>query len=401
MKNLNILLVEDNPGDVVLLQDALAEDSRGVSIAVVSCLQDALTKLRNHRFDAVLLDLDLPDSSGAGTISLTSTAAPDVAIIVMTGAADGDAASQAIWRGAQDYLPKGSADGAMILRSIRYAIERKQAETALKQARNELDLKVRERTAELQQALDDLKQEVRQRLAAEQERRVAETRVLETAEREQRRIGRDLHDSIQGSLAGISMMLHVLSENIRRRQVASEQLALSAENIAKTVQETLEQTRSLARSLCPIDLGGEGLAKALQRLAETTASLFRVPCEFTCDPGAQMSDEAAAAHLYYISREAVNNAVKHSRAKRIVIRLDVREGQVVLSVIDDGLGMPAGWKSSPGMGLKTMSYRAAMIGGRLSVGAVEGGGTLVECTMPLVYVSEVAEQCTCASAAGK
>ncbi len=394
MPDLSILLVEDNPGDAVLLREALAADL-SVRVTVAPTLGEALAALAERSFGAVLLDLDLPDSSGAGTISRTSDACPEVPIIVMTGGADDDAASQAIGRGAQDYLPKGSADGAMILRAVRYAIERKQAETAIKQAHDELDRKVRERTEELRLAMEDLRQEVRQRLAAENDRREAETAVLETAEREQRRIGRDLHDSIQGSLAGIGMMLHVLACNIRRQQRPAEELAATAEDIGKTVQETLEQTRSLARGLCPVDLGGEGLVGALARLAETTASLFGVPCEFTCDRAVPLWGEAAAAHLYFITREAVSNAVKHSRAKRIDVRLQVRQGRVALSVTDDGRGLPEGWRAGAGMGMKTMLYRASMVGGQLSVGAAAGGGTVVECTLPAPCAGEAEERRSC------
>jgi len=166
-KPLNILLIEDNPADAELLRDVLAPGGHA-TLTRVSELAEGLKAARWGAFDAVLLDLTLPDSFGLQTISDAAAALPAMPIIIMTGLADESVALEAVRRGAQDYLLKGQTDQATVLRAIRYAIDRKQAEAALQKAHDELEHKVKVRTADLAGAVEDLQAEVRQRLAIEQ-----------------------------------------------------------------------------------------------------------------------------------------------------------------------------------------------------------------------------------------
>ena len=175
--DLKILVIEDNPGDVALLKDTLAGDSH-LHLTCVASLAEGVAAAQQDRFNAVLLDLTLPDSSGLGTIALANEALPALPIVVMTGVSDEQTALQAIRQGAQDYLFKGAADRPTILRAVRYAIDRKQTHLALQQANDELERKVQERTAELRRALDELQEEILQRLATEEELRRAEREVL-------------------------------------------------------------------------------------------------------------------------------------------------------------------------------------------------------------------------------
>ncbi len=142
---LRLLLVEDSPADAQLLQDQLHERCPGqYAITVSAALGEARSALVQQVFDAVLLDLSLPDSQGPETIDRLAAWAPDLPIIIFTGAADERIAMEAIRRGAQDYLLKGQADGAMIVRAIRYAIDRKRAENSLRAQRRELEAKNKE-----------------------------------------------------------------------------------------------------------------------------------------------------------------------------------------------------------------------------------------------------------------
>jgi PAS domain S-box-containing protein len=146
---LKILLVEDNPGDAGLLQATLDGRYPGqYATTTVATLAEAKALLARQALDAVLLDLSLPDSQGLETIGRLAVAAPNVPIVVLTGVADEGIAMEAVRFGAQDYLLKGQADGAMIARAIRYAIDRQQAEEALRAQREELEKK----NEELQEA---------------------------------------------------------------------------------------------------------------------------------------------------------------------------------------------------------------------------------------------------------
>jgi len=132
-----ILLVEDNRADAVLLQDMLMRDARGqFELAWTTSLRETLDRVQRERFDAVLLDLSLPDSHGLATIRQFSAAAPAMPILVMTGLADEEIASEAIRCGAEDYLVKGQTDVRLIGRAIHYAIDRKRAEKWLKAAKD-------------------------------------------------------------------------------------------------------------------------------------------------------------------------------------------------------------------------------------------------------------------------
>jgi signal transduction histidine kinase len=131
---LRILLVEDNPGDVRLVREMLAEGSKQLvfKIEQVDTLAAGIEKTRRDRFDAILLDLGLPDSKGLETFYNLHAVSPDVPIVVLTVLHDEDAAIEAVRGGAQDYLIKGRLEGELLTRGILYSIERKRSEGVLR-----------------------------------------------------------------------------------------------------------------------------------------------------------------------------------------------------------------------------------------------------------------------------
>ena len=140
-----ILLVEDSPSDARLLQQGLKEVQGAIfTVTWVEHLADALLKLGEQTFDVGLLDLTLPDSSGNATYQRIQKAAPSLPLVVLTGASDEAAGTEAIREGVQDYLSKGSVSGATVARVIRYAIERKQSTAALHHLNTELEQRVNE-----------------------------------------------------------------------------------------------------------------------------------------------------------------------------------------------------------------------------------------------------------------
>jgi PAS domain S-box-containing protein len=206
------------------------------------------------------------------------------------------------------------------------------------------------------------------------ERKRLEKEILDISEREQRRIGQDLHDGLCQHLAGIELMSQVLEQKLARRSKAA---AARAGDIAKNVREAISHTRLLARGLSPVTLESEGLMSALQELALNTQKIFGVACKLDCDPPVLVEDYPAATHLFRLAQEAVSNAIKHGKAKRILIRLKEERGRITLSVIDNGSGFPAQVPKSEGMGLQIMQSRAGMIGGTLTIERNAVGGTSV------------------------
>jgi DNA-binding response OmpR family regulator len=129
MRDPKILMIEDNPGDVALVEELLrSAPSSHATLFHDETLSDALATLRATMPDAILLDLNLPDSSGIGTLRKVRSVAPDAPIIVFTGLDDESTGLLAIREGAQDYLVKGEIDSRLLTRTVRYAIERKHLE---------------------------------------------------------------------------------------------------------------------------------------------------------------------------------------------------------------------------------------------------------------------------------
>ena len=205
-----------------------------------------------------------------------------------------------------------------------------------------------------------------------------EREVQEISESEKRRIGQDLHDGLGQYLTGIACMVKVVEQKLANRDLAE---AGDVKKITAMVNETISQARDLARGLCPVELENNGLQAALAELA-SRVSRTNVNCVLKAPTFTKVYDNAAAIHLYRIAQEAVNNAVKHGRAKNITIGLNTQNNQVELTVHDDGCGFPKTPPRSGGMGLRVMNYRAGMIGATISVTPAESCGTLVRCVMP-------------------
>ncbi len=211
------------------------------------------------------------------------------------------------------------------------------------------------------------------------ERRRLEEEVLRISEREQRRIAQDLHDGLGQQLAGISCLSNTLSQKLAQ-QGSPE--AEKAARISKLLDGAVNVTHSLAHGLHPVEAEPAGLMSALENLAASVRDLFRVSCRFKCGHPVLMAENFVATHLYRIAQEAVTNALKHGRSKRIDIVLSATPEQTMLEVRDDGVGFEKGVPPRKGLGLRTMTHRAGKIGGTLLIRKGDGGGTEVVCTVP-------------------
>src|ERR1700733_332666 len=212
------------------------------------------------------------------------------------------------------------------------------------------------------------------------ERQRLQKTILEISGREQRRIGQDLHDGLGQHLTGIAFMSKVLQQKLAESALPE---SADADKILKLVNVAVSKSRELARGLLPVMSGTHGLTSGLKQLASEVEDLFKISCRFDCDDQVLIGDVDVATHLYHIAQEAVNNAIKHGKAKHVIIRLSSFKKVCTLTITDDGVGIPDIPNSDSGMGLHIMKYRASMIGGTLQVGRASHGGTSIDCAFPL------------------
>ncbi|MHC4213276.1 MAG: PAS domain S-box protein [Planctomycetota bacterium] len=250
--------------------------------------------------------------------------------------------------------------------------ERKQAEEDLRQYRLHLEELVKGRTQELTVANEQLLRENEQRKSLERQ-------ILEISEREQRRIGQELHDSIGQQFTGIAFMTKVLEQRLSSKLPKE---AASAAQIAKLVNQATEQARSLAKGLHPIDLEAGSLTSALEDLAVGTQNLFGIRCTFNCNKQIETGNTTIAVNVYRIVQEAINNAIKHGNAHNISIKMVLEGDKSVLTIENDGSVFPD-TIDSKGMGLQIMNHRAELIDGLLEVRKGAKGGAVVTCAFPM------------------
>ena len=165
-------------------------------------------------------------------------------------------------------------------------------------------------------------------------------------------------------------------------QADSRAEGAQAKEIGQLTRRAITYARELAHGMFPVELHAAGLAGALRDLASRTKALFRIDCRFRGESSPHIHDQVAQIHLYRIAQEAVRNAVSHGKAGQIVIGLKTGENRIVLSVRDNGAGIPFKPPKSKGLGLRIMDHRASVLGGSVLVRKSPKGGTTVVCSIP-------------------
>jgi PAS domain S-box-containing protein len=245
---------------------------------------------------------------------------------------------------------------------------RKRAEVALQRSREALKQVVEQRTKELRVANAELKNEIERRKGLEGE-------ILAVSDREQQRLGQELHDGLCQHLTAVAFMARSVALRLKNHRVID---AADIEKIAELVNNAATDTRNLSQALHRADIDSAGFITALEDLVDR--EIWRIPCRLEVKPAFHINDDAAAAQLYRIAREAVINANKHAQARQIVVKLEHLRKGMALHVIDDGVGLARQEpKLKQGLGLHIMNYRAQLAGGRLEIDSPKTGGTRVSC----------------------
>ncbi|MGN6553490.1 MAG: PAS domain S-box protein [Verrucomicrobiota bacterium] len=259
------------------------------------------------------------------------------------------------------------------LSSITDITRLKQAETALRRSHEELETRVRERTAALSQANSQLQ-------SAMAERRRLEHELLEITEKERRRIGLDLHDDLGQQLSGIALMVKGLQLKLAK-QGASD--AKEAGKIHKLIQRAMDHASDVAHDLATLDFVQKDLPTALQELCRHAKNSFKITCQFETDNAIPSLDSNVVRQLYKITQEALTNAIKHGKTTRVGIVLAKDIDHLQLTIRSNGLPFPSVVGQNAGMGLRIMTYRASLIEGSVEIKPGRPEGTVVSCSVPL------------------
>jgi len=248
--------------------------------------------------------------------------------------------------------------------------ERKKAEAALQKSKAVLEERVRERTHALRAANKELAGEIARRKGLEGQ-------ILEISDREQQRLGQELHDGLCQHLTAVAFMARSVASRLKNHRVIE---VGDVEKIAQLVNDAATDTRNLSRALHRVDVDAAGLVDALQDLVDR--EIWKTPCLLEAKPSFHLDDDMAASHLYRIAREAVINANKHAQARKIVVQLERSRKGIVLRVTDDGVGFRNEPKLTRGLGFHIMNYRAQSMGGRLEITSGKKRGACVVCYLP-------------------
>jgi signal transduction histidine kinase len=343
--NVRILIVDDDEGLGILMADALGAEGYQVETALSG--RAALASLEKRTPDLMLLDLKLSDVDAPDLLEKLQRAETRVPFLVVTGQGDERVAVEVMKRGALDYVMKDTAMLDLLPAVVKRSLEGLARERALK--------------------------------AAEIERTRLEHEVLAASERERHSIGADLHDGLGQLLTAVELMCTALKEDAAR---IDPPLAVRLDQMGGMLREAVAQTRFLARGLVPVGGGPDALHHGLVALADRTNGLGRTTCTFKTTGVVEIGNAVATGHLYRIAQEAVNNAVKHARARHIGLRLARKAGTVLLEIEDDGVGLVRE-SEGKGAGLGLMRHRAQLIGAELTIKTKRGGGVVVSCRLPL------------------
>ncbi|MEC4817647.1 MAG: hybrid sensor histidine kinase/response regulator, partial [Scytonema sp. PMC 1069.18] len=379
---MNILLIEDNLAEARLLQEFLKQaKSNEFCLVHVKRLGEALQELRRATYDVILLDLTLPDSEGLASLAPLISQAPSVPIVVLTNTNDDELALEAVRRGAQDYLVKRQVNAGGLIRSLRYAIERKQALETLRAVNEVLEVRVQERTAEL-------------------------VKVQEISQFKSEFVSMLSHD-IRSPLNTIQLIAGLLQNSgdklPKEKKTSHFQLIRSAiKNVAQLLDEVSflgkADSGNLYCEFQPLNLE----SFCYQLVEETQLSVQEKHLTLVLTTvgkfGEALWDESLLRHIL---SNLLNNAIKYSpQGGTIRFQLLRQPKKVIFQIQDEGIGIPqedqknlfqpfhrasnVGSIPGSGLGLSIVKKCVDTLGGEISVHSEVGVGSTFAVKLPII-----------------
>jgi signal transduction histidine kinase len=408
-ETLRLLLVEDSEDDALFLLRTLRKAAFEIISQRVESEQQMRNALAREPWDFVISDFILPGFGGMAALQVLRSMELDLPFIIVSGHIGEDIAVDAMKAGAHDYVMKDKL--ARLVPAVRRELAeaevrraRKKAEQELaakavelerhvaqlrateeelrqknehlRKASEELEGRVRERTADLSAALGELRRHMMERSRLENE-------LLEITEKERQRIGLDLHDDLGQHLHGIGLMMEALHMKLLQRQ---SDLAPDVNKIKTRLSRAISYTHDLAHDLASLELRAKDLSTALNDLVTHIEESFEISCKLSLTGEIPHLPPNTVEHLYKIAQEAATNAIKHAQGTVISFDLLSKDGTLSINIKNDGRPFPADIEVNDRMGLKIMKYRAHVLGGTFDIRSEEGF-TVIGCTIPLPEAS--------------
>jgi len=386
--------MEDNEGLALLFQKILTD--KGFLVDIAADGRDGLEKYETGSYDILVLDHDMPEIDGLEVARILAGRNELPPTIMVTGAGNESIAVEAMKIGVGDYIVKDVNNSFFdlippiidrLLNQRRLEHDHKRAQEELKKTKDELEIRVRDRTAELNKLNVDLKHELAERVRAEsllreseQRLRYLSSRLMQAQENERKRISGELHDSIGQSLTSIKMRV----ENIKRRTDHTDEDTLDM--LTSTIDltgQTIEEVRRIVMDLRPSTLDDLGLIATLNWFVrEHRGGSEEMTVETTISLEEDDIPHRLKIILFRFIQEAFNNIVKHSGADSISILLERKDERLLLEIKDNGSGFDIDmFNSSPrrysSMGLTSMRERIEFSGGRFHISSKINEGTQV------------------------
>jgi PAS domain S-box-containing protein len=202
--------------------------------------------------------------------------------------------------------------------------------------------------------------------------KLLEKRLMQVGDKERQEIGQNLHDDLCPHLIGIASLVTVLKGDIENQ---NHQRVVLADKVVHLIDDAIGKTRSLARGLCPVHMVSHGIGAALEELIHNAQYISGIDFQVQVDTSIEFHDNSVATHLYYIAREGVFNAIKHSGAKMITLSMLKENEFVHLCIKDNGKGLNI-TAEKRGIGLQIMAYRAKIINSEFEISSTENGSNI-------------------------
>lgn len=354
---LHVLVIEDDEDDYILVRSLLAEiPEREFHVDWAKDYDAALQKMCRDPYDVYLLDYRLGGRDGLSLLKEAILKGCNAPVIFLTGEASYAVDVEAMRTGAADYIVKGRIDGHLLERSIRYAIERKRAEDALRESEKQL--------------------------------RYLSTRLLTVQEEERTRLAQEIHDSIGQTLAAIKFGLE--SALGAKGKDRAEAMAQCLESLVPNVRSAIDEVRRIYMDLRPTVLDDFGIVAAVGWYCrEFEKSYPNIAIHARVDIQEDDVPEALKIIVYRVVQEALNNVARHSSANRVHLSLVQTGSTIQLRVKDNGLGfdkdeLPSAKDHPRGIGLASMKERTELAGGSFSIESAKGEGTTVRASWPRI-----------------